>query len=291
MNKSRVVRSVPGPILTAILLLGVAACASSGTSTASVSGAKAQVAAPPSIASAGRIVFCTAPPYPPVIMQTGQQFSGSDIEIGNAIGKLMGVQTQWIAIGFDGFIAAVKSGKCDGYLGASTDTAQRALQVHFTDYVAVGRQYLVKAGNPVGIRSEADLCGHSVSLLIGTTEEAAVKAQSARCVAAGKKPVTIAIYDQDATAGLALVEGKVDAYVTDAPGLVYYLKKFPGKFQEALPMPQTPAPWGIATRLDNTALNTALRKAVHLLYMEGIIQRILAKWDLSNIAFHSAPLA
>jgi polar amino acid transport system substrate-binding protein len=247
------------------------------------------VAPPASVAKAGAIVYCTAPPYPPVIMQNGSQFSGSDIDIGNAIAALMGVKAQWIAIGFDGFIAAVKSGKCDGYLGASTDTPERAQQVHFTDYVSVGRQYLVTAANPAGIHSEADLCGHTVSLLIGTTEADAVKAQSQQCVAQGKQPVNLQVFDQDATAGLALVEGKVDAYVTDAPGLVFYLQKYPNQFAEALPDPVAKAPWGIATRKDNTQLNDALAKAVHLLYANGTMAGILSKWQLSNIALNPAP--
>lgn len=280
----KAVRVILPVMLTALAL---AAC-SNGTGSSSGSsaggGTNAEVTAPANIASAGKIAFCTAPPYPPAIFQENGQVKGSEVDIGDAIAKTMGVQADWVVIGFDGFIAAVQGGKCDGYLGASTDTPERAKQVHFTDYVTVGRNYLVPIGNPKGINSESDLCGLSISLLVGTTEKDAVDAESKKCTAAGKPAIDVQVFDQDATAGLALVTGKVDAYVSDSPGLVYYINKFPGKFQLALPQSIDPAPWGIATRKDNTALNDALQKAVDLIYSNGTMAQILKKWSLETIA-------
>jgi polar amino acid transport system substrate-binding protein len=281
MKAGRMILSVT---LTALVL---GAC-SNGTGSSSVSstpgGTKAEVTPPANIAAAGKIAFCTAPPYPPAMFQENGQVKGSEIDIGDAIAKTMGVQSDWVVIGFDGFIAAVLGGKCDGYLGASTDTPERAKQVHFTDYVTVGRNYLVPVGNPKGISSESNLCGLSISLLVGTSEKAAVDAQSKICTAAGNPSIDVQVFDQDTAAGLALVTGKVDAYVSDSPGLIYYVNKYPGKFQLALPQSVDPAPWGIATRKDNTALNDALQKAVDLLYTNGTMQQILKKWNLATIA-------
>lgn len=243
---------------------------------------------PDRIAEAGEIVFCTGPSYPPVIFQEGDEVKGSDVDIGEAIADKMGVKAEWVTIGFEGFIAAVQGGTCDGYLGASTHTAERAEQVHFTDYVTVGRQYLVLAGNPLGITSEEDFCGKDVSVLIGTTEEAKLKELSeSYCKPNGLEPINVQTFSVDTDAGLALVEDKVDAYGTDSPGLTFYINEYPDQFEYALPEPVDQAPWGIATRLDDTELHDALQQAVDAMYEDGTMCSILSEWGLESIALEA----
>lgn len=242
------------------------------------------VQVPSRLKEAGKIRFCSAPPYPPVIYQEGDKIVGSDADIGSAIGEKLGVEVEWVIIGFDGFIAAVQGDKCDGYLGASTHTEERAKQVHFTDYVTVGTQYLVKAGNPLNIRSEEDLSGHSVSLLVGTTEKQALDELNEKLQEQGKPLIKIQVFNADTDAGMALAQAKVDAYGTDSPGLTFYLNKFPGQFEPALPEPVRKKPWGIATRLDDTELHAALQAAIDAMYADGTMMKILEKWKLTDIA-------
>jgi polar amino acid transport system substrate-binding protein len=242
------------------------------------------ISVPSRIKEAGKISFCTAPPYPPVIYQEGDKIVGSDADIGAAIAEKLGVQVEWVVIGFDGFIAAVQGAKCDGYLGASTHTDERAEQVHFTDYVTVGTQYLVKAGNPLNVHSEEDLSGHSVSVLVGTTEKQALDEMNVKLKEQGKPQVEIQVFNADTDAGMALAQAKVDAYGTDSPGLIFYLNKFPGQFETALPEPARRKPWGIATRLDDTELHAALQSAVDAMYADGSMMKILEKWKLTDIA-------
>lgn len=264
---------------------GVAALAFSLVLIALSPAASAQsIAIPSRIKDAGKISFCTAPPYPPVIYQEGDKIVGSDADIGSAIAEKLGVQVEWVVIGFDGFIAAVQGGKCDGYLGASTHTDERAKQVHFTDYVTVGTQYLVKGGNPLNIHSEEDLSGHSVSVLVGTTEKQALDEMNAKLKEQGKPPVDIQVFNADTDAGMALAQAKVDAYGTDSPGLKFYLDKFPGQFEPALSEPARKKPWGIATRRDDTELHAALQSAIDAMYADGTMMKILEKWKLTDIA-------
>jgi polar amino acid transport system substrate-binding protein len=281
-------------VLVAIVVLALPACGSddeggqTGT-TASTGGtgstAGPEVTPPARIAEAGELVFCTAPPYPPVIFTEGDQVKGSDIDIGDAIAEKMGVQATWVTIGFEGFIAAVQGGTCDGYLGASTHTEERAQEVHFTDYVTVGRQYLVPAGNPLNITSQEDLCGKDVSVLIGTTEEQVLSDLSdSYCKPNGLDPIDVKTFNVDTDAGLALVQDKVDAYGSDSPGLTFYFNEYPDQFEYALPEAVDQAPWGIATRLDDTELHDSLQQAVDLMYEDGTMCSILQEWGLEDIA-------
>lgn len=242
------------------------------------------ITAPKRIQEAGKIRFCSAPPYPPVIYQEGDKVVGSDADIGSAIADKLGVGVEWIVIGFDGFIAAVQGAKCDGYLGASTHTEERAKQVHFTDYVTVGTQYLVRKGNPLNIHSEEDLSGHAVSLLVGTTEKQALDDLNVKLKEQGKPLIDLQVFNADTDAGMALTQDKVDAYGSDSPGLTFYLDKFPGQFETALAKPARAQPWGIATRLDDTELHTALQLAVDAMYSDGTMKKILEKWKLTDIS-------
>ena len=278
-------------VLVAIVLLSLPACGSddeggqTGGGGTGATAAGSEVAPPASVAEAGELVFCTAPPYPPVIFTEGDQVMGSDIDIGDAIAENMGVQAEWVTIGFEGFIAAVQGGTCDGYLGASTHTEERAQEVHFTDYVTVGRQYLVPKGNPLNITSQEDLCGKDVSVLLGTTEEQELKDLSdTYCAEEGLGPIDVKTFNVDTDAGLALVQDKVDAYGSDSPGLTFYFNEYPDQFEYALPEAVEQAPWGIATRLDDTELHDSLQQAVDLMYEDGTMCSILQEWGLEDIA-------
>ncbi|MGZ5402885.1 MAG: transporter substrate-binding domain-containing protein, partial [Aeromicrobium sp.] len=179
----------------------------------------------------------------------------------------------------------VQGGRCDGYLGASTHTEERAEQVHFTDYIIVGRQYLVPAGNPLGIKIEEDLCGKAVSVLIGTTEGQALEELSkSYCAPNDLEGIDVQVFNQDTDAGQALVNGRVDAYGTDYPGLIFYIEEYPDQFEYALEEPVDSAPYGIATRLDDTELHAALQQAVDQLYADGTACDILAKWGMDATA-------
>jgi ABC-type amino acid transport substrate-binding protein len=122
----------------------VAAASAAAIALVTVVVATAAIAPPPSIASAGRIVFCSDLGYPPMESLQGSRPVGGDIDIGSAIGKSMGVKAQFRNVGFDGIIAALLAKKCDAILSGMTDTAQRRRQVDFTDYLMVGMSLMVK---------------------------------------------------------------------------------------------------------------------------------------------------
>jgi polar amino acid transport system substrate-binding protein len=259
----------------------VAALAATAT-LASAAIAATAVKPPPSIASAGKIVFCTDPTYPPEEFLQGSKPVGSDIEIGNAVAKAMGVRAEWRSVGFDGIIAALLAKRCDAILAAMTDTAQRRKQVDFTHYLIVGMSLMVKKGNPHHITGLASLSGLRVAVELGTTEKDALAAENKVLAKQQRKPVTIRLFNKDTDAAAALVTGKVDAYFADDPPVGYYVKKSGGRFEVAANRIQS-APIGVATR-KHDQLSTPMRKAIAQLYANGTMKSILAKWGLSAFA-------
>jgi polar amino acid transport system substrate-binding protein len=244
--------------------------------------AAGEVQPPRGIASAGRIVFCTDPTYPPEESMQGSNQVGSDIDIGSAIAKTMGVKAEWRSVGFDGIIAALLTKKCDAILAGMTDTAQRREQVDFAHYLIVGMSLMVKKGNPHHVTGLASLSGLRVAVELGTTEKDALTAENKLLAKQERKAVVIKLFNRDTDAAAALFTGKVDAYFADDPPVGYYVKKSGGKFEVAADRIQS-APIGVVTR-KRDPLGPVLRKAISQLYADGTMRAILAKWGLSAFA-------
>src|SRR5919198_2264807 len=68
---------------------------------------------PTAIAKAGRIVYCSDITYPPEEFYRGSKAVGSDIDIGTAVARAMGVKARFDNTGFDGIIAALLAKRCD----------------------------------------------------------------------------------------------------------------------------------------------------------------------------------
>lgn len=260
----------------------IVAAAAAAVALVTVVVATAAIAPPPSIASAGRIVFCSDLGYPPMESLQGARPVGADIDIGSAIGKSMRVKAQFRNVGFDGIIAALSAKKCDAILSGMTDTAQRRQQVDFTDYLMVGMSLMVKKGNPHHITGLASLSGLRVAVQVGTVEKDALAAENKLLAKQHRKRVVIKLFNKDTDAAAALITGKVDAYFSDDPPVGYYVKQSGGKFEVAADKIQA-APYGIATR-KHDPLGPAVKKAISQLYGNGTMKAILAKWGLSAFA-------
>ena len=252
---------------TAVLALTVAfATASASVST-------------PAKASAGTLRFCSDITYPPEEFYKGTKPAGSDIDIGTEIAKRMGVKAEFKNTTFDGIIAALLAKKCDAIISGMNDTATRRKAVDFVDYLKVGQSLLVKKGNPKQIKTLADLSGRTVSVESGTTNRDFLAAESAKLQKAGKKSISIKTFPKDTDAAAALKAGRVDAYFGDSPVAVLYATQ--DKSLQVAGSPIDPIPIGIATRKGDP-LHGAIQKAINILYANGAMKKIVAKWGMTN---------
>jgi polar amino acid transport system substrate-binding protein len=274
-----------------VLLLAFAGSGCGGSSKSSQStttqtttaGSGASITAPASIASAGKLVFCSDITYPPEesYKQGTTTPEGSDIDIGNYIADKMGVKARFDNTGFDGIIAALLAKKCDAVISGMNDTPERRKQVAFVDYLKVGQSFMVKKGNPENITGIDSLAGKSASVETGTTNKDFLDAQSRRLTSQGKKAIKVVTFPKDTDAANALRTGRVDAYFGDAPVVAYYIEKTPDAFSLG-GTPVNPISIGIAINKSNTELQSAVRKAIAMIYADGTMDTILTKWKLAG---------
>jgi polar amino acid transport system substrate-binding protein len=262
-----------------VLALPLAAALAGALAMTALAGGTAAIKPPGNIAKAGKIIYCSDITYPPEESYKGTTPVGSDIDFGTEVAKLMGVKAQFKNTTFDSIIAALKTKKCDAIISGMNDTADRRKVVDFVDYLDVGQSLMVKKGNPEHIKKLSDLSGKSVSVESGTTNRAFLAAESAKLQKAAKKPISIRTFPKDTDAAAALKAGRVDAYFGDSPVVVYYIAHDPSFAVGGTPI--NPIPIGIAIR-KHDPLRAAVQKAISMLYANGTIKRIVAKWGMSH---------
>jgi len=283
-------RSVPrvAAICAVIGAVGLTAagCASSGTSSSGTSqaAAKASGAAVPvpagAVGQTGTIRFCSDISSPPLeFYADGQQATGSDVDLGNAIAAELGLKPVWVNTAFAGIIPALQAGHCDAILSQLFDKPARRAVVNFTDYMNSSEAVLVRQGNPKHVTGVGGLCGLNVAAETGTTVTDYLAQQSKACTAAGKKAISVQTFLRDSDALNQLTLGHVDAYGTTVETAGYDMSKAKGMFQVAgAPFGQIPT--GIATTKQDTGLGKAIAAAFAALEKNGTYAKIMAKWNL-----------
>ena len=247
--------------------------------------ASADVPTPQKIKDAGKVVFCTELAFPPWEMldpQT-QQPAGFDIDFAAAIAAKMGVKSEHKNIAFDGLIPGLQAGQCDAIISGLYDKPERREIVDFVNYAFTGNSIFVKSDSDINVKTIPELSGRKVSVGVGTSPEADLKAANEELKAAGKPEIQIVSMPSTADAIQQLMAGLVDAYAgsTDQGG--YFDKQNPGQIR--LASPQVSAlPVGIATLHKDKDLHDAFDAAYKAVRANGEYDPLLKKWGFEKLA-------
>ena len=226
--------------------------------------------------------------YPPVefYKEGTKEVQGLDFDLCQAIAKEMGRSgCTFQNITFDGLIPALKAKRFDAIFSAMSDTAARQKELDFVDYFTVGTSIIVKKGNPEGIQSLDDLCGRTIGVQRGTTQEEVATAQKEKCQSTGKS-LEVLTFDTDVDAQQALRAGRSVADMNDFP-VAAYVARQTGDL-EVVGEQIEAGPYGIGVRKDDTALRDSIQEALKAVIASGEYDRILAKWDVSQGALKTA---
>jgi polar amino acid transport system substrate-binding protein len=231
----------------------------------------------------GELVVGSDVSYAPIefFREGTQQVEGLDYELAQAIGAKLGRQVRFVNSTFDGLIPALRSRRFDVVMSAMSDTKEReGAGVDFVDYFNAGTAILVRRGNPNGIHALDDLCGKTVGLQRGTTQEKLARGEEPRCRATGHR-LTVLAFDKDTDALQALKTGRSAADLNDFPVAAYNaLTSGGGRDFEVVGSQFQVAPYGIAVPKDNPGLRDAIRGALQSVVDDGTYGRILRHWDV-----------
>lgn len=206
---------------------------------------------------------------------------GLDIDLGNALGEVLGVEVVFENAAFDGLIPALEAERYDALMSAMTANDERRQVVDFVEYFTAGSGILVAAGNPEGIATIEDLCGHSVAVQEGTIQVEYLETQSTACTDGGGEAIDIQRYPSDPEAVQALVAGQADAEMADYPVATYSMTQNEGEIEIITGYQFDAGNYGIAVRKDS-ALAAVLQEALDQLIENGRYADILAEWSLED---------
>ncbi|MCG2622484.1 ABC transporter substrate-binding protein [Arthrobacter sp. I2-34] len=284
-------------LAAALALAGCAGTADAGSgstaaATEAAPGAKAPLFAelPEDIQKAGKINVASNVEYPPFesFDTDGTTIVGIDRDIADELEKQLGVTLEFNNIAFDAIIPGLAADRYDMAMSAMSDTVERQKQVDFVDYFSAGGGIMTSTANAASLKTLDDLCGKSVGIVKGTTEDADAAEQSEKCKTAGKDPLQTTIYAGQNQAVLAVQSGRVDAFLVDSTSGSVIAAESKGQLVQG-PRYQDLA-FGIVFPKDSDQLTAAVQKAMGALKADGSYEKILAKYDMADHAMKDFPV-
>ncbi|MGW6530488.1 ABC transporter substrate-binding protein [Streptomyces venezuelae] len=268
----------------------------------SVSNAPLADKLPKDIRDAGVIKVGSDIAYPPVeFKDKSGNTVGIDPDLGEALGKQLGVKFEFENGTFDTLLGGLRSKRYQVAMSAMTDTKNRQEGVDeetgkkvgdgvdFIDYFTAGVSIYTKKGDDQGIKTWADLCGKKIVVQRGTVSHDLAKAESKKCK--GGKKIAIEQFDNDQQAQTRLRSGGADAGSSDFPVAAYAVKTSGGgKDFELVGEQVEAAPYGIAVSKKNPELRDAIQAALDAIIKNGDYEKIIKKWGVEDGAVEKAEI-
>ena len=250
------------------------------------------------------IQIATDATYPPdeSIDPTTGDIIGWDIDLGKAICKVMGVVCTFNNVSFDNIIPQLTASNPRYLVSLSsfTPTSDReAKGIDFVSYYKAGEGWVAAASSTITVNSAADMCGHTIAVETGTTEEgdawayigkqiggAPLAGGKDNCTAAGKQDLKVSNFEKQTDANTALLSGRADIGFIDSQIAAYQVKQTSGKVKTT-GQGCSVAPYGIALP-KGSPLEKPIMDAVKYLIDNGYYKTILQNWSVLDGAIQTS---
>jgi len=244
---------------------------------------------PPEIAKQGSIKVAIVPNYPPLEFRdpATNALMGFDVDLGEALGKKLGIKIDWQQTSFDQMMPAISTGRVDAILSGMTDMASRQDTATFVDYLRNGPRFFVQHARAAEFKDTAAFCGKKVGASRRTSFPKLIAAWSeAHC---GSSPIQFVGTEGSADARTQLRQGRIDAAVQGGETLPYMMDLEPDTY---VPVGDVFAVQftGLALNVKEKALQQAVVDALDGLIADGTYRALLAKWKLTDYGVEKATI-
>lgn len=202
------------------------------------------------------------------------EWSGWEIEIGEAICAAMKEECTWVPIAWDGIIPALTAKKIDVIFGSMSITDERKKTINFSDKYYNTPAALIAPKN-LEIKSAGDLKGKTIGVQVSSTHENYANANF-------KDNSSIKIYQDFNEHNFDLVAGRIDAVIADSLALTPFLESNDGACCEVKMILNDDAIFGIGVgagiRKEDTELLDKINAAIKQIREDGTYDKISAKY-------------
>jgi polar amino acid transport system substrate-binding protein len=295
------------PMVLVTMAMTLAACGGTSTGGPAASSGLSKVASiasevPSSVAMP--IQIATDATYPPDenIDPSSGAIVGWDIDLGNAICKVMGASCNFNNVTFANIIPQLTASNPRYAMSLSSYTPNSDREgkgIDFVSYYKAGEGWIVAASSNITVNSAADMCGHMIAVETGTTEESdawayvgqkigggALAGGKDNCTSAGKQDLKVTSFDKQTDANSALLSGRADIGFLDSQVASYQVKQTGGKVKTT-GKGCSLAPYGIAIP-KGSPLEKPVMDAVKYLIDNGYYTTILKNWGVQDGAIKTS---
>ncbi|HVT66686.1 MAG TPA: transporter substrate-binding domain-containing protein, partial [Trebonia sp.] len=238
---------------------------------------------PASVRSSGKLLLgTTLNPGTSSLPHDGQvngQNIGLDVDLRNAVAKVLGVTWDVQNGTFATIIPGVQNGKYQVGQDNFGATSAREKVVDFATYLDDGQAFLgASSVSASSITTITDACGYTIATTPGSTFQTLLTGSASKCAAAGKKPWTVQYFSDSAPIFLGLENGNIDLYFGPTLSLKYDAAHISGtKFLGQI----SSTPVGFVTA-KGSPIATVLSAAVNELIADGEYAKIFDKWGVGG---------
>ncbi|NLO46696.1 MAG: transporter substrate-binding domain-containing protein, partial [Clostridiales bacterium] len=142
---------------------------------------------------------------------------GFDVDTGAEIAERLGVELNYVTSDWDGLIEGLRNARYDGILGSMAITDERKEAVNFTiPYYYSGAQLVVRSDS--GITDPSQMEGKKIAVATGTNFVEDAENLGAEAM----------LYQDDNATMMELINGRVDAVITDRIVAIEAMSKIEG---------------------------------------------------------------
>ncbi len=210
------------------------------------------------------------------------KFEGFEVDIVNEAAKRAGMTTDIADYGFQALFSGIASKRIDVAISSITITPERLKTVSFSQPYYDSDMGIAAAASGA-VQSEADLKGKTVGVLSGSTGETWAKAHHDADGFGDIKG-----YNTQQEMLLDLSNGRLDAVVSDVPGLEYSFTKMKGLAVKS--RIKTGEQYGLLMAKDSPLLGR-LSDALTAMKKDGTLAALHKKWFGSDAPANSATVS
>ncbi len=194
---------------------------------------------------------------------------GFEVDIVEALGRILGRPTQFVQNQWDGLVPGLERGNYDMVISGLEITPDRAQVINFSrPYYVTFEQLTVRAGEN-RIYSLDDCRGKQVGTLKGSLAQRMLEAWA---------DVRVSSYDGQINAYEDLGNGRLDAVLMDYIIALYNVGPLPQLKMVGSPVGRLE--YGIGVRKEDTLLLGEINRGLDRMISTGELRRILQRWNL-----------
>lgn len=211
------------------------------------------------------------PTFPPFALAEGEEVSGIDIDLADALGEELGLKIQFSYFGYDGLYDALTTKQVDALISALVIVPERTKEIAYsTPYFDAGQVLVITAKDYD--KSMTDMNGHSVAVELGALGHVMATEWESRL-----NDLAVQAYSSADEAMAAVASGKADAALVDNISALLFIHN-PETQKSGLMISNNPVasePFSIALRIDDQNLLKEINKGLERLKKAGLLDAII----------------